>query len=473
MVGSFNWTGDTPCWAFVSAGKPAAEVISHEVGHTLGLAHDGRFTPQEEYFAGHGTGDVGWAPIMGTGANKNLSQWSQGEYLNADQTQDDLFKIATENNNVGHRADDHGGDLNSAGHLIIGIDDSVDSDGVIETTGDVDAFRFTLTAGATVTLNASPIPDGPNLDILAELRDSGGSILASDNPDAGIDASVSLALGPGDYSFEVRGTGRGLVLDDGYSNYGSLGFYTISGTVPNAILPDRFEIAENSPIDTPIGTVTPRNNHGANPLQFSIAAGNASGMFGIDPGLGILKVADAAQFDFENWTAGYEQPEFELTVSIVDTLNAGANESIRVIVSLSNVNEAPTGSSAAASTTMLANTAPGTVVMKIDGTDPDYGDALTYSITAGDPTGLFAIDPGTGLITVAGVLSSTTQLTIDISDSGTPALNDTVLLDVDVVSTTGGQMAGSIRQTFFENIPGNDFFDLTGNTNYPDNPDSE
>jgi serralysin len=47
--------------------KYTAEAISHEVGHTLGLSHDGRITPSEGYYAGHGSGDTGWAPIMGVG----------------------------------------------------------------------------------------------------------------------------------------------------------------------------------------------------------------------------------------------------------------------------------------------------------------------------------------------------------------------------------------------------------------------
>lgn len=33
--GSFNWTGDTPCWVFETSGKACAEACSHEIGHTL------------------------------------------------------------------------------------------------------------------------------------------------------------------------------------------------------------------------------------------------------------------------------------------------------------------------------------------------------------------------------------------------------------------------------------------------------
>jgi serralysin len=159
--------------------KNAAEVISHELGHTLKLSHDGRTTPVEDYYAGHGSDDVGWAPIMGSGYTKNLTQWSKGEYPNADNTEDDLFKITEENNDVDYRADDHGINLGTASYLYIDPqDDSVDSDGVIETRADVDALRFTLTTTTSVTLTAEPIANGPNLDIYAELRDVGGGVLA-------------------------------------------------------------------------------------------------------------------------------------------------------------------------------------------------------------------------------------------------------------------------------------------------------
>lgn len=42
-VGSFDWTGETPCWVFETSGKGCAEACSHEIGHTLNLAaHEGQ-----------------------------------------------------------------------------------------------------------------------------------------------------------------------------------------------------------------------------------------------------------------------------------------------------------------------------------------------------------------------------------------------------------------------------------------------
>ena len=97
-VGSFNWGSDTVCWAGYRGDKVGFEVTSHELGHTLGLNHDGRTTPSEGYYGGAGSGEVGWAPIMGVSYYKNLTQWSKGEYPNANQLQDDLVVLANNNN---------------------------------------------------------------------------------------------------------------------------------------------------------------------------------------------------------------------------------------------------------------------------------------------------------------------------------------------------------------------------------------
>ena len=58
--------------------KYVAEAASHEAGHNMGLSHDG--TSTAAYYGGQGSGATGWAPIMGVGYYKNLSQWSKGEY---------------------------------------------------------------------------------------------------------------------------------------------------------------------------------------------------------------------------------------------------------------------------------------------------------------------------------------------------------------------------------------------------------
>jgi hypothetical protein len=181
---SFNWNSDTPTYVFtqqLATGneKYTAETISHEVGHTLGLDHDGRTSPSEEYYGGHGSGETGWAPIMGGSDYQNLTQWSKGQYLSANNTEDDLA-IITSQNGFGYRVDDTGSTLGTAKPLTVS-GTAVSANGIIERNTDVDFFSFTTGAGA-ISLAITPSGRGPNLDILAELYSAAGTLVATSNP---------------------------------------------------------------------------------------------------------------------------------------------------------------------------------------------------------------------------------------------------------------------------------------------------
>ena len=103
------------------------------------------------YYAGQGP----WAPIMGVGYYKPVTQWSRGEYANANNTEDDLARIVSNNNDVDYRADDTGATLATSRYLEIYPNSSAFAEGVVETTGDTDAFQFT-TSGGAVSLRADP-----------------------------------------------------------------------------------------------------------------------------------------------------------------------------------------------------------------------------------------------------------------------------------------------------------------------------
>lgn len=228
-LGSFNWDADTPTFVFsdnIRGGdeKGVAEAITHEVGHTLGLTHDGNST--DEYYTGHGgNGSIGWAPIMGVAYDKELSQWSRGEYNDANNQEDDL-DIITGQNGFGYRPDDYGDDRINASALS---SDGTQTYGIIETNTDTDWFGFTSTTG-NIDLDILPFERGPNLDILAQLYDSAGNLIESSNPTGSLSANFDLQLDPGQYYLSVTGTGAGDPAT-GYSDYGSLGQYSISGNI--------------------------------------------------------------------------------------------------------------------------------------------------------------------------------------------------------------------------------------------------
>jgi len=210
--------------------KYVADAISHEAGHNVGLSHDG--TATAGYYQGHGSGATGWAPIMGVGYYQQLVQWSKGEYAGAINTQDDYAVMQATGLPI--RPDDHGNTISAATPLASSTANgltTVSGTGVIEQQSDVDAFSFVAGAGA-VTINVSPAPRGPKLDVLATLRNGAGTALASANPVDGLPATLTANITtPGTYFVTVDGVGKGDPLTTGYTDYGSVGQYVVSGTV--------------------------------------------------------------------------------------------------------------------------------------------------------------------------------------------------------------------------------------------------
>jgi len=92
---------------------------------------------------------------------------------------------------------------------------------------------------------------------------------------------------------------------------------------------------------------------------------------------------------------GETAPSYDVTVSD-GSLSDGPNSAS---ITFTNVNDAP--SIGDQSFSVLENTASGSTVATIFASDPDTGDALTFSITGSSVPGAFAIDPTTGQIVVA------------------------------------------------------------------------
>jgi hypothetical protein len=206
-----------------------AEVVSHEFGHELGLSHDG--TTTATYYRGHGSGATSWAPIMGAGYGLNVTTFSKGEYLNANNPQDDLAIIAAK---LSYLADDVTDTHSGAPSLG---PPGTDTSGRIERNDDADRYRVT-TANGRIILNvraftAASGTRGNNLDIRVEIFDSinADTPIAAFSPDNSPDVSIDSNFAPGTYYVRVRPTGVGDPFASpptGYTAYGSIGAYTIS-----------------------------------------------------------------------------------------------------------------------------------------------------------------------------------------------------------------------------------------------------
>mgnify|MGYP001765422319 CR=1 FL=1 len=64
----------------------------------MGLSHDG--TASQAYYGGHGTGDISWGPLMGTGYDRNVIHTktlrSVVEYIHANPVRRGLVEYPEE-----------------------------------------------------------------------------------------------------------------------------------------------------------------------------------------------------------------------------------------------------------------------------------------------------------------------------------------------------------------------------------------
>lgn len=236
VIGSFAASTDTPCFVFPAnlfyGEKSITDALCHEVGHTFGLNHDGN--SKDGYDTGHQGPDApGWAPIMGVGYYQPITQWSKGEYPDANNHEDDIAIIASDANGVGFRPDVVGDTIQDATPLKInGYIGTYQS--LINSSTDTDVYRFYTVAGK-IYFQFDPYARDLNVDINAELLDANGNVLLTNNKVGPTTASMSAKIdyniqSPGIYYLRVKGSGAG-DLATGYSNYGSIGKYSIRGFI--------------------------------------------------------------------------------------------------------------------------------------------------------------------------------------------------------------------------------------------------
>lgn len=246
-LNSFSWNSDTPCFVFPAQlgsgnAKYTAEAASHEAGHTFNLSHDGQ-TNITEYYQGH----ANWAPIMGVGYYKDVVQWSKGEYTSANNLQDDTAIIASV---CGYGADVHGDVILSATKLT---GTNVSASGIIERRTDADLFGFTTGAGA-IAFSALPAAVSPNLDLQLALYDGLGNLVTYASPST-LEATLTTTVSQGTYYVAVEGVGTGDALN-AYNDYGSLGQFSLSGTVQPVTGAPPIAVADNSTPTSGSGPLT-------------------------------------------------------------------------------------------------------------------------------------------------------------------------------------------------------------------------
>ncbi|TCO41463.1 galactose oxidase-like protein, partial [Dokdonella fugitiva] len=242
-------------------------------------------------------------------------------------------------------------------------------------------------------------------------------------------SSYSLAVNVSDGMLSTAAT----VSIDVMDVIGGPGVENIAPQVPAGQV---FAIAEDATAGTSLGTVQATDDGLPTPpaLSYAITAGNTNGAFAIDPATGALTVA--AALDYET------QSSYALTIEVSDGALSGTGT---VTVNVTDVIGGPGAENAAPQVVpgqvfvIAENASTGAAVGIVQAMDDGLpkSSALSYSITTLNSG--FALNPTTGMLTIATVLDYETRssytLTIKVSDG---QLSGTGTVTVNVTDVIGG-----------------------------------
>jgi MYXO-CTERM domain-containing protein len=214
-------------------GYSTGRILSHEVGHGLGMGHDGGDNGGE-YFNGFSA--FQWTPLMGNiwpGDRwmQALYQWSQGEYTSATNDEDDFANL---DRHLDYLADDVPATkaLTIAGSTVA----RTSNWGQIGRNTDTDTFTFRIGSSggrAELLIDRIEYIGGAMLDVDASIVNASGTVVMQNNAAVARNAELEVDLPAGDYTLVIKGGAEGTPAN-GFSKYSSVGFYGIEGTLTGA-----------------------------------------------------------------------------------------------------------------------------------------------------------------------------------------------------------------------------------------------
>jgi len=159
---------------------------------------------------------------------------------------------------------------------------------------------------------------------------------------------------------------------------------------------------------------------------------------------GQLKLKDSMSADHET------KSSYSVTVTATDSGNLSFSEDM--IITVSDVNEAPTDITLSSST-MEENSATGTVVGDLSATDPDAADTHSFSVVGGTGSSLFEINANNELVVKSGAVIDYETLanptvTILTTDSGGLTFDKTLTVSVITQETFYGSAGNDVLDGF-------------------------
>ena len=222
-LNTFGLAVDTPGFVFASSlenrPKWIWESASHEVGHTLGLSHDGDNKGPLYY----GYDIDNWAPIMGVAHSREWSTFDRGTYAYASNPEDDFAVIGKYLKQI----PDTEGNSQATATLL---KSNVPVSGILNIGDNADVFKINAVKGTRVEIRANTVSpwqtyNQANLDLTLMISNINlGLISPKDSFSA---SAVFVAPVTGIYYVTVGRTEMVTKYGPNHS-YGSVGTYTLA-----------------------------------------------------------------------------------------------------------------------------------------------------------------------------------------------------------------------------------------------------
>lgn len=229
-VGSFNWGDGTPNWVFSPllgySTKMVGEAVSHECGHAAGLHHSNDYgtacTVVTTYYSGIGTGNIGFAPVMGNSYYKIGSYFDRGEpFVDQGCAAAGVDQVATLISYLGQREDDWPNDLNTEPQ------NPFPCQGTIEKMSDVDALK--VPSGIiSVQPYTNDKGEDPDVHLLVKYYNSAKQLISTVSNDT--ELGVTINSTGGYITVETRANAY-------HTKYGMLGKYIVTTKALLALMP--------------------------------------------------------------------------------------------------------------------------------------------------------------------------------------------------------------------------------------------
>ncbi|NNL47016.1 MAG: cadherin repeat domain-containing protein, partial [Acidimicrobiia bacterium] len=315
-----------------------------------------------------------------------------------------------------------------------------------------------LDARETITLTINDVDEAPviaaqtmHIDENSVITDIVGTVAAEDPEGAAISYGIISGNAAGVFAIDTA-TGVIRIADDSCMDFEtctvtyalevqvtdpSTQFTSAIVTVeiddvnedPSIVVGSSYNIDENSPFGTVVtgDAIGVADVDAGDTAAYSITDGST--VLKIDETSGVLSVNDSAGLDFEGIG--------DVTVEVTVTDSGGRSDVAIVLVTVNDMNDAPE-ITMGTSYSVPENSSPTPVTGDLPiVTDEDVpANGLTFSISGGNDPVLFAIDSGTGALSVTSDLNhelvGSYDLTIRVTDDGTPVEFAEAVITVDV-----------------------------------------